>query len=72
MDEVSKSHLIFFIRYQTKSDIKFLFRQLVTSYALRFFLNQPLKQWLAGKKRGKEEKKKNLNISRTEKAFQMK
>ena len=58
MDEVSKSHPIFFIRYQTKSDIKFLFRQLVTSCAFRFFLNQPLKQWLTGKKRGKEGKRK--------------
>ena len=53
MDKVSMSHLISFSRYQTKCVIKFLFRQLMTSKTLRFFLNQPLKQWLTGKKKGK-------------------
>ena len=53
MDNVSMSHLISFTRYQTKCVSKFLFRPLMTSYTLRFFLNQPLKQWLTGKKRGK-------------------
>ena len=55
MDKVSMSHLISFSRYQTKCFIKFLFRQLMTSQTLRFFLDQPLKQWLAGRKRGKDE-----------------
>ena len=44
MDRVSMSHLISFSRYQAKSVIKFLFRQLMTSYTLRFFLNEPPKQ----------------------------
>ena len=44
MDKFSTSHLISFSRYQIKCVIKFL---------LRFFLDQPLKQWLTGKKEGK-------------------
>ena len=55
MDKVSMSHLISFSRYQTKCVIKSLFRQVMTSRTLRFFLNQPLKQWLTGKKRGEDE-----------------
>ena len=52
MDKVSMLHLISFTRYQTKCVIKFLFRQLMT---LRFFMDQPLKHWLTGKKRGEGE-----------------
>ena len=55
MDKVSMSQLISFSRYQTKCVIKFLFRQLMTSQTLRFFLDQPLKQWLTGRKRGEDE-----------------
>ena len=55
MDKVSMSHLISFSRYQTKCVIKFLFRQLMTSKILRFFLDQPLKQLLTGEKRGEDE-----------------
>ena len=55
MDRVSMLHLISFSRYQTKSAIKFLFRQLMTSKTLRFFLDQPLKQWLRGRKGGEVE-----------------
>ena len=55
MDKVSISHFISFSRYQTKCANKFLFRQLMTSKTLRFFLNQFLKQWLTGKKVGKDE-----------------
>ena len=55
MDKVSMSHLISFSRKQTKCVTKFLFRQLMTSQILRFFLDQPLKQRLTGKKRGEEE-----------------
>ena len=66
MDKVSMSHLISFSRYQTKCVIKFLFRQLMTSQTLRFLLNQPLKQWLTGKKRGEEDNTKIL-ISRERK-----
>ena len=51
MDKVSMSHLISFSRYQTKCVIKLLLRQLMTSSTLRFFLDQPLKQWLTGRKR---------------------
>ena len=54
MDKISMSHLISFSRYQTKCVIKSLFRQVMTSQTLRFFLNQPLKQWLTEKKRGEE------------------
>ena len=55
MDKVSMSHLISFSRYQTKCVIKFLFRQLMTSQILRFFLDQPIEQWLTGEKRGEDE-----------------
>ena len=53
MDKASMSHFTSFSRYQTKCVIKSLFRQVMTSQTLRFFLNQPLKQWLTGKKEGK-------------------
>ena len=55
MDKVSMSYLFSFPRYQTKCVIKFLFRQLVTSQALRFIFNQTLKQWVTGRKRGEDE-----------------
>ena len=40
--------------FVTKSVINFLFRQLMTSLTLRFFLDQPPKQWLTGEKRGED------------------
>ena len=52
MAKVSMSYLFSFSRYQTKCVIKFLFRQLMTSKTLRFILDQALKQWLRGRKRG--------------------
>ena len=55
MDKASMSHFISFSRYQTKCVIKFLFRQLMTSQILRFFLDQPIEQWLTGEKRGEDE-----------------
>ena len=54
MDKVSMSHLIYFSRYETKCVIKFLFRQLMASETLRFFLDQLLKQWLTGRKIGED------------------
>ena len=54
MDNVSMSYLFSFLRYQTKCLIKFLYRQLMTSQALRFIFNQPLKWWLTGRKRGED------------------
>ena len=69
MDKVLTSHLTSSSRYQTKYVTKVLTRQLMMSYALRFFLDQPLKQWLTGRKRGKDENTKKLNISRTKRAF---
>ena len=69
MDKVLTSHLTSSSRYQTKYVNKVLTRQLMMSYALRFFLDQPLKQWLPGRKRGKDENTKKLNISRTKRAF---
>ena len=50
MDKVSMSCPISFCRYQAKCVIKFLLRQLMTSWIWRFFLDQPLRQWLTGKK----------------------
>ena len=55
MEKVSMSHLISFSRYETKCVIKFLFRELMTAKTLRFPLNQPLKQWLTGKKKAEWE-----------------
>ena len=54
MGKVSMSYVFFFSRYQTKCVIKFLFGQLMTSQTLRFILDQALKQWLTGRKRGKD------------------
>ena len=61
MDKVSMSYLYSFLRYQTKCVIKFLFRQFMTSQTLSFIFNQPLKQWLTGRKR---EEDGNTKISR--------
>ena len=59
----------FFPSQDTKQNvIKFLFRQLMTSQALRFIFDQPLKQWLTGKKRGADGNTKNW-ISWERKAF---
>ena len=44
------SHTISFLRYQAKCLIKFLLIQLMAS----FFLDQLLKQWLTGRKRGED------------------
>ena len=54
MGKVSMSHFFSFSRYQTKCVIKFLFRQLMTSQTLRIIFNHPPKQWLTGRKGGKE------------------
>ena len=55
-----------FLSQDTNNVIKFLFRQLMTSWILRFFLDQPLKQWPTGKKRGEDENTK-IGISRERK-----
>ena len=68
MNKVSMLHLISFSRYETKCVIKFLFRQLMTSQVLRFFLDQALRQWLTGKKRVENENTK-MWISRERKEF---
>ena len=70
MDEVSMLHLISFSSYQKKIKyvIKFLFRQLMTSWISRFFLDQPLKQWLTGKKEGKTKIQK-FKYLKNEKSF---
>ena len=54
MDKVLMSYLFSFSRYQTKCVIKFLVGQLMTSKLLRFILDQPLKQWLPGRKKGED------------------
>ena len=48
--KVSMPHLFSFPRCV----IKFLFRQLMMSQTIGFILDQPLKQWLTGRKRGKD------------------
>ena len=45
VDKVAMPNLFPFPRYQIKWVVKFLCRQLMTSHALRFTCNQPLKQW---------------------------
>ena len=59
MDKVSVSHLFSFSRYQTKCVTEFLFRQLMTSWTLRFIFNHPPKQWPTGRKREKDRNIKN-------------
>ena len=61
------SYLFFFSRYQTNLSLSFL-RQLMTSYTLRFILDQALKQWLAGRKRGEDGNTKII-ISQERKEF---
>ena len=53
MGKVSMSYLFFFSKYQIKC-VKFLFRQLMTSWTLRFILDQALKQWPTERKRGED------------------
>ena len=50
--KVSMSYLFSFSRYQLKHVTKFLFRHL--SQTIRFMLDQPIKQWLTGRKRGED------------------
>ena len=57
--KVSMPYLFSFPRYQTKCVIKFLLRQLMMSQTIRFMLDQPLKQWLTGRKRGEDGNTKN-------------
>ena len=52
------SHPVSFLRYQTKCLTEFLLIQL-RHHKLRFFLDQPLKQWLTARKR---EEDKNIEI----------
>ena len=66
VDKVSMSYLFSFPRYQLKYVIKFLFRQLMISQTIRFLLDQPLKQWLTGWKKG-EDWNTNIWISREQK-----
>ena len=68
MNKVSMSHLISFARYQTKCVIKFLFKQLMASWTLRFSFNHPPKQWSTGRKRG-EDRNTNIWISQERKEF---
>ena len=49
-------------------DIKFLFRQLMISETIRFKLDQSLKQWLTGRKRGEDGNTK-ISISRERKVL---
>ena len=71
MLKVSMSHLISFSRYKTKCVFKFLFRQLMISKTLRFFFNQPLKQWLTVKKRREDENTKTLISQEQKELFRL-
>ena len=53
MNKVSMSYILSFSRHE-KMCHKFLLRQLMTSQTLRFILDQTRKQWLTGKKRGRQ------------------
>ena len=53
----------FFPSYQTKCVVEFLFRQLMSSWTLRFIFDHPLKQWTIGRKKGKD-RNKEIWISR--------
>ena len=44
----------YFLRKISKCVIRLLLPQLMMSWILRFFLDQPLKEWLTGRKRGKD------------------
>ena len=59
MDQVSMLYVLSFSIYQAKRVMKFLFRQLITSLTLRVILDQALKQWLTGRKRGEDGNTKN-------------
>ena len=63
------SYLFSFSGYQTECFIEFLFRQLMTSWTLRFIFNHPPKQWLIGRKKREGQKYKKLNILRTKELF---
>ena len=52
-ENASITCLFSFPRYQTKCVSKFLFSQLM-SQTIRFMLDQPLKQWLTGRRRGED------------------
>ena len=56
----------FLPKNQTKHVIEFLFRQLMTSWTLRFIIYHPLKQWSTGRKRGTDRNTK-IWISREQK-----
>ena len=49
--------------------MKSLFRQLMMSQTLRFFLDQPLKQWLTGKKKEGKTKTQKFEYLENEKSF---
>ena len=66
MDKVSMSHLISFSGYQTKCVLSSYLDSWWPHKLLRFFLNQPLKQWLIGKKR-MEDKNTKIWISQERK-----
>ena len=58
----------FLLKISNKMCFKFLFRTLMTSQALRFIFDQPLKQWLTGKKEGKKKIQK-FEYLESEKSF---
>ena len=63
MDKVQMSHLISFSRYQTECDIKFLFRQLMSSWTLRFLLRSTSKA-MADSEKKREDKNTKIWMSR--------
>ena len=55
VDQVSMAHLISFSRYQLKCVLSFYLYRWWHHKLLRFFLDQLVKQWLTGRKRGEDE-----------------
>ena len=72
MEKVSMSYLFSLSRYQTKYVIKFLFRQLNGVINFKIYLRTTSKAMADREKKRGRWKCKNLNISRTKKAFKMK
>ena len=65
-DKVSMSYLFFLLKISNKYVTTFLFRQLMTSKTLKFIFNKAMED---SEKITGRQKRKNLNILRTKRAF---
>ena len=69
MVKILMSYLFSYSKYQTECAIKFLLRQLMTLYTLRFIFDCHLKQWPTWRKRGDEGSAIKLEYLKNEKCF---